>query len=153
MTHHTDHRGTQMNTGIANSDLNDTTGRHSILAQIRNGMGIYDVRDERIGEVDFVHFGAASETQQELGTGPAVPGPADSPQMREDSIIDNIAEAFYPNEIPNQLQEKLLLTGYVRMDADGFFAADRFIMPDQIARVADDRVYLSVNRDQLIKRR
>ena len=153
MTHHTGHSGTHMNTGITNSDLNDATGRHSILTLIREGMSIYDVREDRIGEVDFVHFGAASETQQEHGTGPATPSRADSPRMREDSIIDNIAEAFAPNEIPDQLEDKLLLSGYIRMDADGFFAADRFITPEQIARVADDRVYLSVNRDQLIKRR
>jgi hypothetical protein len=143
----------QPNRGIANSDIADTTGRHSILAQIHEGMDIYDVRDEHIGSVDFVHFGAASETQQELGVGPASPAPADNPRMRDDTIIDNIAEAFHPNEVPQQLQEKLLLSGYIRMNADGIFASDRFIVPDQIVRVADDNVYLSVNRDQLAKRR
>jgi hypothetical protein len=51
------------------------------------------------------------------------------------------------------LQSKLLMDGYVRMDASGLFASDRFITPDQIARVDGDRVYLTVNRDQLIKRR
>jgi hypothetical protein len=146
MTQHT-------NTGIANSDISDATGQFSILSQVREGMGIYDVRDNHIGHVDFVHFGAASETQQELGTGPATSAPADDPNMRRDTIIDNIAEAFQPNEVPEQLQNKLLLSGYIRMDADGFFAADRFITPDQIARVIDDKVYLSVNRDQLVKRR
>ena len=150
MTHH---MNSGLNTGIANSDLNDTTGQNSILSLIHEGMSIYDVRENHIGRVDFVHFGAASETQQELGTGPATPAPADNPNMRRDTIIDNIAEAFQPNEVPEQLQNKLLLSGYVRMDADGFFASDRFITPDQIARVADDRVYLAVNRDQLVKRR
>lgn len=143
----------QMSGRGMNSGINDATSRHSILTLIREGMGIYDMRDEHIGEVDFVHFGAASETQQELGTGPQTVTPADDPQMRRDTIIDNIAEAFAPNDIPDQLESKLLMSGYVRMDADGFFAADRFIMPDQIARVENDRVYLTVNRDQLIKRR
>lgn len=147
MTHHTH------NSGIAGSDLNDVTGRHSILAQIREDMSIYDVRDNHIGRVDFVHFGAASEAQQELGTGPATAAPADHPDMRRDSIVDNIAEAFAPNDIPDQLENKLLLSGYIRMDADGFFASDRFITPDQIARVVDDKVYLAVDRDQLVKRR
>ena len=146
MTHH---MNTQ--TGIANSDINDSTGRFSILMQVREGMGIYDLRDHHIGHVDFVHFGAASETQQELGTGPTTVMPADSPEMRRDTIIDNIAEAFRPNDVPDQLQNKLLMSGYVRMDADGLFAADRFILPDQIARVTDGKVFLSVDRDQLIK--
>lgn len=145
----------QINTpsGITNSDLNDATGRFSILSQVREGMGIYDVRDNHIGRVDFVHFGAASETQQELGTGPATNSPADDPQMRRDTIIDNIAEAFHPNEVPEQLENKLLMSGYIRMDADGIFAADRFIAPDQIASVSENKVFLTVNRDQLVKRR
>jgi hypothetical protein len=142
-----------MQTGIANSDINDATGRQSILSMVHEGMGVYDVRDNHIGKVDFVHFGAASETQQELGTGPASTAPADDPDMRRDTIIDNIAEAFHPNEIPDQLQNKLLMSGYIRMDADGLFAADRFITPDQITGVSGDRVQLGVSRDQLVKRR
>jgi hypothetical protein len=148
MTHHTNTR-----TGIANSDINDTTGRQSILSMVREGMEVYDVRDHHIGHVDFVHFGAASETQQELGTGPASPAPADDPDMRRDTFIDAIAEAFYPNEVPEQFQNKLLMNGYIRLDADGLFAADRFITPDQITGVSGDRVQLGVTRDQLIKRR
>lgn len=147
MTHH------MTNTAISNSDINDTTGRHSVLTQIHEGMDIYDVNDSHIGSVDFVHFGAASETQQQLGVGPAAPAPADNPQVREDSIIDNIAEAFQPNEVPQELREKLLVSGYIRMDAAGIFATDRFIVPEQIVRVADEKVYLSVNRDKLVKKR
>lgn len=147
MTHH------MTNTAISNSDIDDTTGRHSILTQIHEGMDIYDVNDNHIGSVDFVHFGAASETQQQLGVGPAAPAPADNPQVREDSIIDNIAEAFQPNEVPQELREKLLVSGYIRMDAAGIFATDRFIVPEQIVRVADEKVYLSVNRDKLVKKR
>ena len=149
----TDHHSTHRNSGVANSDLNNVTSQHSILTLIREGMSIYDMRDERIGEVDFVYFGAESETDAEVGAGPATLGRADNPQMRRDTIVDNIADAFSPNDIPEQLEAKLLMSGYVRMDADGFFAADRFIVPEQIARVADDRVYLSVNRDQLVKPR
>lgn len=144
MTHH--------NQGITNSDISDSTGRFSILTQVHEGMGVYDVHDDHIGSVAFVHFGAASETQQELGTGPASPAPADNPQMREDSLVDNLIEAWDPNELPEELRERLLLSGYVRLDTAGLFASDRFITPDQIARVADDKVFLSVDRDGLVKK-
>ncbi len=140
------------NTGITNSDINDSTGRHSILSQIHEGMEVYDVRDKHIGSVEFVHFGSASETQQELGTGPVTSSPADDPNMRRDSLIDNIAEAFDPNDVPQELKEKLLVSGYIRLDASGLFASDRFITPDQITGVSDDKVQLSVTRDQLVKR-
>jgi len=139
-------------TGITDSDINDSTGRHSILSQIHRGMGVYDVRDNHIGSVAFVHFGAASETQQELGTGPAAPTAADNPQMRHDMIIDSLAGAFDPNEVPKELQEKLLVSGFIRLDSAGLFASDRFITPEQITSVMDDKVILSVTRDQLVKR-
>src|SRR4051812_8444390 len=102
--------------GIRGTDLNDATGAQSILSQIHKGMAVYDVNDHRIGTVDFVHFGSASETQQELGVGPATNTIADNPRMRDDTIIDNIAEAFSPNDVPQELQEKLLVSGYIRLD-------------------------------------
>jgi hypothetical protein len=145
-------QATNMPRGIQNTDLEDATGAQSILSRIHKGMAVYDVTDHRIGTVDFVHFGAASETQQELGLGPATSTKADSPDMRRDTIIDNIAEAFHPDEVPQELQEKLLVSGYIRLDA-GLFAADRFIVPEQIASVTGDKVQLSVNKDQLVKRR
>ena len=138
--------------GLANSDIADQTGRHSILTQIHKGMHVHDVRDQHIGSVAFVHFGAASEAQQELGVGPASPARADNPNMRQDTLIDNIAEAFNPNEVPQELQDKLLVSGYIRMDTSGLFASDRFVTPDQIATVSGDKVQLSVSRDQLVKR-
>jgi len=151
MTHNKNHiSGTTP--AIDQSDIADATGQQSILSQIHKGMPVYDVRDNHIGHVAFVHFGAASETQQQLGVGPASPAPADNPNMRQDTIIDNIAEAFDPNEVPKELQEKLLVSGYIRLDTAGFFATDRFITPEQIAGIKDDTVQLSVNRDQLIKR-
>jgi hypothetical protein len=140
-----------MPSGVHNTDLHDTTGAQSILNQIHKGMAVYDVRDNNIGHVDFVHFGAASETQQELGVGPATTTRADNPNMRNESIITNIAEAFHPNEVPQELQSRLLVSGYIRLDT-GLFGSDRFVTPEQIVAVSGDKVQLSVNKDQLTKR-
>ncbi len=43
---------------------------HSVLSRIRNGMDVYDRENEHIGTVDEVHFGAATDTQLQRGTGP-----------------------------------------------------------------------------------
>lgn len=131
----------------------DVTGRHSILRTIHEGMIVHDNTGERIGAVEFVHFGVASETQQDQGLGPASPGHADSMEMGEDSLVGRIADAFDDTDIPNELRRKLLQEGYVRMNADGLFAADRFITPDQIDSVREHDLELNVTRDQLIKRR
>jgi hypothetical protein len=131
----------------------DVTGRHSILRTIHEGMIVNDNAGERIGKVDFVHFGVASETEQEHGVGPATPGHADSVDTDEDTVVGMIADAFDDTDIPHELRRKLLQEGYVRMNADGLFTADRFITPDQIDAVREHDLELNVTRDQLIKRR
>lgn len=121
------------------------------ISLIHEGMSVYDVENERIGEVDEVYFGAADMEDQELGTGPASISRADS--MRDRPVADAIAAIFDPREVPDELAEKLLHSGYIRVDSTGLFAADRYILPDQIASVSDEDVHLSVSREQLITRR
>lgn len=148
MTHHTSFNKNV----IANSDIADETGSQSILTQIRKDMVVYDVNDNYLGKVVFVHFGAASETQQELGVGPATSSPADRPEGRTRTIFDGLGEVFDPTELPAELKDKLLFSGYIRLDTAGIFSSDRFITPDQIVSVNDDKILLSVNKDQLVKR-
>jgi hypothetical protein len=135
------------------NDMSEVSGRGSVLSQIREGMAVYDSANRHIGKVDFVRFGTSGEMQQDLGKGPASVAPADDLKMRNDSFIDNLAEAFHPNDVPEVLQARLLQDGYIRLDAAGLFAADRFIVPDQIAGVTNDGVQLTVTRDELIKSR
>lgn len=135
-----------------NLDPMDSAMRNSVFAQIHEGMEIYDRNDNHIGKVDFVYFGASSKEQLDSGTGPAEPGEADTLDMRDNSLVDMLAEAFRPDEVPEVFRERLLLSGFIRMDAAGIFAADRYVTPDQIAAVSGDRVQLSVDRDDLIKR-
>ena len=63
-----------------------------------------------------------------------------------------VAQAFWPNEsLPEELRERLEQKGYIAIDAAGLFAGDRYATADQIARVADDRVLLSVSSDELAR--
>jgi hypothetical protein len=124
---------------------------HSVLSRIRDGMDVYDRENEHIGTVDEVHFGAATDTQLQRGTGPVTTTPADKPGG--DSLIGAIVESINPSEVPQELEERLMSTGYIRLDSAGLFASDRYVTPDQIATFVDDKVYLSVKRDELIKRR
>jgi hypothetical protein len=133
-------------------DPTDTTGRHSIFSQIREGMDVYDRDHNRIGAVDFIHFGAASEYQQMTGTGPATPGPNDQVQMRNTSWLDIVADAFHPDTVPDELSERLMQNGFIRLDTAGLFARDRFILPEQISGVSRDGVLLNTTRDRLVKR-
>ncbi len=116
-----------------------------VLSHITHDMEVVDRNGDRLGTVERVHFG----TTREHGTGGATPGMA---ERDSDSLTEMVAEAFAPDTLPEEVRERLLRRGFVRVDADGLFASDRYIMPDQIATVAGDQVTLRVTRDELVKR-
>ncbi len=118
------------------------------LARVREGMQVYDVNGDHVGHVEFVYLGTASPAAIETGKGPAT---ADDINLRADSFVEVIARAFNDVEIPEVLQRRLLFDGFIKIDADGLFAADRYVMPDQVASAAGDRVNLTVSRKSLIK--
>jgi hypothetical protein len=67
------------------------------------------------------------------------------------SFVSDLANVFHPDELPEAIRARLLHEGYIRMDADGLFNADRYVLPDQIASVTGDGVVLKVSKDQLVK--
>lgn len=122
----------------------------TILEMIREGMEVYDRDGQQIGTVEQVYFGATAGRTAEHGRDAAT---AANPDVsRDESLIDEFAEVFAaPGELPEVLRNQLLRRGFIKVDASGLFAGDRYVMPDQIAEVSGDRVMLSVLRDELIK--
>ena len=124
--------------------------RSRILTQIYEGMTVYDRAGDKIGTVEHVYFGAANEEAEERGSGPVTASP---PGEHESSLIEDFAKAIAPtDQVPEPLRQRLLRQGFIRIDSTGLFAADRYVMPDQIADVSEDRITLRVTRDELIKR-
>ena len=121
-----------------------------ILTEVYEGMDVYDQAGDKIGTVEYVYLGAVSEEADKYGTGPAT---ASAPGLGESSIIEDLAKALGAGDhVPETLRERLRRHGFIRIDSTGLFAADRYVMPDQIANVSGDRVTLRVTRDELIKR-
>jgi hypothetical protein len=121
-----------------------------ILSQVYAGMAVYDRIGDHIGEVEHVYLGAVSEEVDKQGGGP---GTAPSPGESEGSLIEDFARSAFPaDEVPDPLRQRLLRLGFMRIDSKGLFAADRYVLPEQIAEVAGDRVTPRVTRDELIKR-
>ena len=119
----------------------------SILNQIREGMEVRGPDGARIGSVENVHFGDEDPSTPESDS------PTVSPAVRRDpTLMDAIVEAFRTDGVPEELRDRLLRNGFVRVDASGLFAVDRYVLPDQVASVSDDRVTLTVGRDELIHR-
>ncbi|HEU5013571.1 MAG TPA: hypothetical protein VFT66_13690 [Roseiflexaceae bacterium] len=113
------------------------------LTNIREGMDVYDSDGKHIGTVERVHFGASVE-----GVQTATPGDAD---LRGNSFLDDLARVFTTDDVPDEVRRRLLQEGFIRIDADGIFASDRYVTLEHVASVASDRVTLSVPRDQLVK--
>lgn len=122
---------------------------NNVFARVKAGMEVYDVQDRRIGKVEDVYFGASSPMANERGTGSAT-APAQEPV--DDRFYQDIVRAFTSDNIPEELQQRLLREGYIRIGGEGLFSTARYVLPDQVSSIAGDRVVLRATRDQLIKR-
>jgi hypothetical protein len=121
----------------------------TILNEIQEGMRVCDSAGDDIGEVRQVFLGAVSDKTHEHGSGPAT---SPDPDLRDDSLIDNLAEAVSADDpLPETLRGRLLREGFIRIDTAGLFASDRFALPDQIDSVSADCVRLRLTKDELIE--
>lgn len=131
------------------STLDEGKG-NPVLNQIREGMRVCDNAGQEIGEVRRVFLGAVSDETNSRGGGPVSES---EPEWRDETLIDNLAEAFAADDpLPETLRGRLLRHGYIQIDTHGLFASDRFALPDQIVSITDDCVRLNVTKDELIER-
>ena len=132
------------------SPLFGKSTHNTILNEVHEGMRVIDRDGEEIGTVRRVFLGAVSDEMHERGKGPAT---APDPEIRDDSLFDNLAEAFSADDpLPEALRGQLLRQGFIRIDSAGLFASDRYATPDQIETVSDDIVRLNLAKDDLIDR-
>jgi hypothetical protein len=122
---------------------------NNVFSRVKVGMEVYDVQDRRIGKIEDIYFGASSPEANERGTGAAT-APDRGPV--EDRFYQDIVRAFAADEIPEELQQRLLREGYIRIGGEGIFSTARYVLPDQVSSVTGDRVVLRTTRDRLIKR-
>ncbi len=115
------------------------------LRFVQQGMRVFDREHHEIGKVEWVQFGDDDpDTVEVEASGPSA--------ARDDNpLVDVIAKAFTTDNVPEELRDRLVHQGFVRIDANGLFAADRYVMPEQIDSVSGDGLMLNVTRDDLIK--
>lgn len=121
---------------------------HAIPETLREGMSVVDSAMHEIGTVETFRV------TDEVPGQPDVDAAGVSPVFEEEreTLAGILADVFRPDEqLPREMQEKALREGFVRLDADGLFAADRYIFPEQIDRVEGDRLVLAVRKEDLLK--
>ena len=116
------------------------------LRNIEEGMKVFDRERHEIGKVEYVQFGDDDPETAEVEA--AAPNTLDE---RTPTLVDVVADAFGDDDLPEEIRERLLQQGFVRIDANGLFAADRYVTPEQIASVTGDGLMLNVSKDELVK--
>jgi hypothetical protein len=138
----------------------------NILLKVHEGMRVVDREEQDLGTVDQVYLGSVSETSQARGEGPADITSADAPGSRDSAagifgmgeqepiVIDfAFGGGVSPSETSEtEVRDLLLRHGFIRLNARGLFASDRYIMPDMINSVSEDRVKLTLSKDELKNR-
>jgi len=120
-----------------------------ILTRVYEGMAVYSRTGDKIGTVEYVHLGELAEADDEDGQEPAAGSVFGS---YEGSFIEDFARTMVlPERVPDILRDRLLHSGFIKVRSTGLFAANRYVMPDQIASVSTNGVRLHVGRDELMK--
>lgn len=120
----------------------------AIPLNLREGMDVVDNAGHHIGKIET--FRVTDEAPDQPGIDAAGVSPV--LDERRDGLTSILADVFHPDEeLPREMQEKALRDGFVRLDADGFLASDRYIFPEHIARVEGDKLVLNVGKDDLLR--
>lgn len=120
----------------------------AIPTSVHEGMKVCDMTMADIGTVEAFRLGDENPDQP----GPETAGPSPAVEEDRNTLAAMFADLFTPDDrLPGELQEKALREGFVRLDADGLFEADRYIFPEHIDRVEGDRLVLSVRKEDLLK--
>ena len=116
------------------------------LRHVEEGMKVFDRERHEIGTVDYVRFGEDDPSTPDIEAASLSAEPE-----TEHSLLDDVARAFVGDELPDEIRQRLLQQGFVRLDAASLFSADRYIAADQIASVSEEGLTLNVSKDELVK--
>jgi hypothetical protein len=106
-------------------------------------MHVVDAAGKDVGKVEDIRMGDPEAATTE-GNEP----------RRGDSAMDLVAEAFGREaepDVPEPLRSRLLRDGYLKLDSANLLEADRYVAAKYVRGVQEDRVQLSVARDDLIR--
>jgi hypothetical protein len=95
-----------------------------MLNMIEEGMQVLDKQGRKVGTVEFIHFSEANDGSHRT------------------------AAASTPDDLPEELCERLFMHGFIRIDSAKLFGADCYVMLDQIAMVDRTGVQLNVADSQ-----
>jgi hypothetical protein len=122
---------------------NNTPFDRDPLANVHEGMHVVDASGHDVGRVQYVQMGDAEAV--------TTAGQNDRPR----DLIADVADAVFPNErepdVPEPLRSELRRTGYIKIDGPDLLDTDRYVASNRVREVAQDRVRLSVRKEDLAR--
>lgn len=153
---------------VGNADAGET------LTTVREGFRVVDASGDEIGKVRDLRSGDASAATADApmdsgdsggatrllaapgGVGTGGTGTAGSAGGAGGAAaifaLGQTGDGGEPN-VDEPAWSRLSRVGFIKIDAKGWFASDRYAAADEVARVEGETVYLSVSKDQLISER
>ena len=110
-----------------------------LLNEIREGMAVFDKQDNRVGNV-VLAFSGEGEYVAEANFGMEAAAP-------------DVQEAVDSDRLPDEVRERLLSYGFIKLSTGGLFPGTRFVTPTQVSDVdiENNRLSLSVEGSELLK--
>jgi heat induced stress protein YflT len=98
------------------------------ISQVVEGMRVFDAAGKEVGKVEFVKLG-------------------------DPEAITTLGEETDNGEprVAGELRERLLRLGFVKVDRKGFLKSDAYVAADEIDRVQDGAVHLTVTDKEMLK--
>ncbi|MDQ0732379.1 hypothetical protein [Arthrobacter sp. B1I2] len=104
----------------------------AVIEQVREGMKVVASNGKKLGKVEALKMGDPEAVTAEGQTDPETGG-----------LANTGIEAFAStSKLPHHVAERLLLTGYVKVDRSGLLAGHAYIASDQLDRVEGDTLWL-----------
>jgi hypothetical protein len=127
--------------------MDTTTGKTVMPAfRIEEGFTVRDATNTDVGSVKSFRFSddIPGTSVSEAAT------PAGSTDTRPRDIVTSMIDVFADDTtMPQELRENLLQHGFIRV-RQGLLQSDLFATMDQVARVADNTVFLKAHKDDLV---
>ena len=111
------------------------------MNRVHEGMHVVDATGKDVGSVEMVQMGD-SQAATTAGN-----------EDRNTGLLEAVARAIDEREpdVPEPLRSRLVQHGYLKIDGPGLLESDRYVPGNYVRDVSDDRVRLSVTRDELAK--
>ncbi len=122
--------------------VNHTT-ENDLMAQVREGMAVYDSDGHKVGKVVSLYMGATSDAPNS-GTVPVT-------TAGSDPMDPNTLDLYDPDgRLPDVVRRRMYQAGFIRIDG-GLLKGTRYALREQIAGVGEDRIDLNIAQGGMLK--